>query len=523
VIKLTINNRIVETEEGTHLYEAAAAAGIDIPVMCRYIGTDHFTSCMVCVVKDCDTGKLIPSCSAKVRKGMVIVTDDEEVIRFRKTAIDLLLSEHVGECEAPCTLSCPAGMDIPRMNRLLAKGEFDEALKVVRQDIALPSVLGRICPAPCEGACRRKSIDEPVAICLLKRFAGDNKLTGKERCKPVVPPSNSFKIAIAGAGPAGLSAAYYLQLKGYSCDVFEATSAAGGAIRSSIPENILPVNVLDAEISIIRDTGVTFLYNQPVDKSTFLKLIDSYHAVIIACRIDEKDITAWGLESSDSGIKVDKRSYQTSLEKVFAIGSAIRPSKMAVRSMGQGKEVAFSVDQFLHNRPVTGEPSMFNSRFGRLFEEEYPEYLKESVQYGRRIPGNDITEGFTREEVMQEAARCLRCDCRGKDNCLLRIFADDYGANQKHFAGDRRKMIRKYDQHDYVIYEPGKCIKCGRCVRITELHKEELGLTFIGRGFDVEIGIPFSAELKEALTLTALEVVKACPTGALKAKFIDKK
>ena len=94
----------------------------------------------------------------------------------RKTALELLLSEHVGDCEAPCQITCPAHMDIPLMNRLLARGKFAEALQVVKKDIALPSVLGRICPAPCEGACRRRSVDEAVSICLLKRFAGDEDL-----------------------------------------------------------------------------------------------------------------------------------------------------------------------------------------------------------------------------------------------------------------------------------------------------------------------------------------------------------
>jgi NADPH-dependent glutamate synthase beta subunit-like oxidoreductase len=105
-------------------------------------------------------------------------------------------------------------MDIPLMNRLLAEGKFAEALQVVKKDIALPSVLGRICSAPCEGACRRRSIDEAVSICLLKRFAGDDDLELKSAWQPRQAPESGKKVAIIGAGPAGLAAAYYLALKG---------------------------------------------------------------------------------------------------------------------------------------------------------------------------------------------------------------------------------------------------------------------------------------------------------------------
>ena len=130
--------------------------------------------------------------------------------------------------------------------------------------------------------------------------------------------------------------------------------------------------------------------------------------------------------------------------------------------------------------------------------------------------------GFSAEEVKQEALRCLRCDCRGKDTCLLRSYSDSLGANQKHFGSEERKMIRKLDQHNFVIYEPSKCIKCIRCVKITSLEKEKFGFTFIGRGFEVEIGIPFNEKLSQALTFTAEKVIRACPTGALERKFDDK-
>ena len=160
MIKILLDHKEFDVAEGSTIIEAARKNSWEIPSMCYREGKEHFTSCMVCMVKDRRSGKLLPSCSTKVTDGMDIIVMDDEIREARKTALELLLSEHVGDCEAPCQITCPAHMDIPLMNRLLADGKFDEALQVVKQDIALPATLGRICPAPCEGACRRKSVDE---------------------------------------------------------------------------------------------------------------------------------------------------------------------------------------------------------------------------------------------------------------------------------------------------------------------------------------------------------------------------
>jgi NADH dehydrogenase/NADH:ubiquinone oxidoreductase subunit G len=123
--------------------------------------------------------------------------------------------------------------------------------------------------------------------------------------------------------------------------------------------------------------------------------------------------------------------------------------------------------------------------------------------------------GFSREQVMAEAARCMHCDCRDLVDCKLRKLADEYRANQKHYWSEERKMVQKHIQHDFVIYEPNKCIRCGICVHITEDHKEKFGMSFIGRGFDVVIGVPFGEALSDGLVKVAELVVEGCPTGAL--------
>ncbi len=149
---------MIRVPGGSSLLQAAEKAGVEIPVMCYYEGLDHFASCMVCMVKNKADGQMLASCTVKAEEGMDIITGDEDVLAARKAALELLLSDHTGDCQAPCQLACPAHMDIPLMNRLLGEGNVDEALQVVMQDIPIPSILGRICHAPCEGACRRKSV-----------------------------------------------------------------------------------------------------------------------------------------------------------------------------------------------------------------------------------------------------------------------------------------------------------------------------------------------------------------------------
>ncbi len=514
MIKLKINNKEIQVEEGTSVMKAAQKMGFEIPNLCWHDELEHFTSCMLCMVKDSQTGRLLPSCSVNAVEGMEIITEDEEVKESRKTALELLLSEHTGDCEAPCQVACPAHMNIPLMNRLIAAGKFDESLEVVKRDIALPAVLGRICPAPCEGACHRKSVDQPVSICLLKRFVGD------EGEAPEIIPAKSTgkKAAVFGAGPAGLAAAYYLQLKGVQVTLLDKNEKAGGLLRTKLNDEVLPKEVLDKEIDAILKTGVDFQGGKTIDATIFETLKKDYDAVVVATGTVSDDSDSFGLKANPKGIDVNRSTYQTSESKVFAIGNALRSSRLAVRSVGQGKEVAFSVLQFLNGDEIKGEPRLFNSRVGRLVASEFSEYLKESVDAKRINPGNGGNSGFSKEEAIAEAERCLHCDCRAIDDCKLRIYSDQYQADQKRFKTSDRRTMTKAKNHGSVIYEPQKCIKCGICVRLTDKYTEKFGFTYIGRGFDVEIGVPFNEALEQGLTATAEKVARSCPTGAISLK-----
>jgi NADPH-dependent glutamate synthase beta subunit-like oxidoreductase len=513
MIRLKINNIEVEAPQGTSVMHAARDAGIPIPALCMDDELEHFTSCMLCLVKD-GAGKIFPSCSVKVSQGMQITTDDDEISEARQMALELLLSEHVGDCEAPCQIGCPAHMNIPLMNRLIASGNWENALKVVKRDIALPSVLGRICPAPCEGACHRKTVDEAVSICLLKRFVGD-----ENDLHPFpVPALSGHRVAIVGAGPAGLATAYYLRLKGMEPHLFDRENLPGGQLRTAISKETLPESVLDREINSIFQTGIAFTGNFTVDDSAFEELKKNFDAIVVASGNIDDFTKSFGLKGNPRGLEVNRRTYETDEKGVFAVGNVLRSSKLAIRSLGQGKEAAFSVWQYLNGKKITGEPRLFNSRFGRLHQTEFAEYLKESSPHLRVFP-EAYSQGFSPEEAVKEAQRCMHCDCRAAGDCKLRDYSDFYLADQKRFLYSPRRAMTKSFQTLGIVYEPQKCIKCGICVRLTEKYREKLGLTYIGRGFDIEIGIPFNESLDAALTVTAALVAEKCPTGALSMKF----
>jgi NADH dehydrogenase/NADH:ubiquinone oxidoreductase subunit G len=151
---------------------------------------------------------------------------------------------------------------------------------------------------------------------------------------------------------------------------------------------------------------------------------------------------------------------------------------------------------------------------GQLQPGELSAMLAGASSVARQQPHGDNGGSLSAEDAIREAQRCLHCDCRKFDECKLRKYAEQYGADLRRYDTPR-PPVRIERQHGGVIYEPGKCIDCGLCVRIAAEHGEPLGLTFIGRGFNMRPGVPFGAKFDEALTKAAQACVKACPTGAL--------
>ena len=282
MINLTINGKAITAPEGSTILEAARANGIDIPTLCYDKAVEIYGACGLCVVEAEGIPKLLRSCSAKCTEGMVVNTESERVVQSRKIAMELLMSAHDGDCVAPCQLNCPARTDCQGYVGMIANGEYDSALKIIKSNIPLPAAIGRVCPHPCEKACRRKNVEEPINIAQLKAFAADMDLN-KDSYVPECKESTGKKVAVIGGGPAGLSAAYYLTIMGHEVTVYDMMEKMGGMLRYGIPQYRLPKEILDKEIAIIEKTGVKLVNNVKLGKDFTIESLKAENdAVIVA-------------------------------------------------------------------------------------------------------------------------------------------------------------------------------------------------------------------------------------------------
>ncbi|MCL2024040.1 MAG: FAD-dependent oxidoreductase, partial [Oscillospiraceae bacterium] len=281
MVNLTINNKSIAVDEGKTILQTARQVGLDIPTLCEHPHLPPYGACGICVVEAQGNPKLIRACAMPVSEGMVIFTDTPRVRANRRQALELLLSDHTGDCRPPCTLACPAQTDCQGYVGLIANGEYTQARRLIMEKIPLPASIGRICPHPCEDACRRKLVENPIAIADLKRFAADAVGSMEDAADRV--EDTGCSIAIVGGGPGGLSAGYFLRLAGHAVTIFDAMPQMGGMLRYGIPEYRLPKNVLQAEIDHIAGLGVELVNNRRLGADLSLgELRENYDAVILA-------------------------------------------------------------------------------------------------------------------------------------------------------------------------------------------------------------------------------------------------
>ncbi len=185
---------------------------------------------------------------------------------------------------SPCQMACPSGIDVPTYLSLIALGKDAEAIEVIRRDNPLPWICGLVCTRPCEMMCVRARIDTPIAIKFLKAFASERALSDRTYVNPERKADNGKKVCVIGAGPGGLSAAYYLALMGYRVKVIEELPMAGGMLMVGIPRYRLPREVIDREAALIADLGVTFRFNTRFGRDITLDELkaDGYEAFFIA-------------------------------------------------------------------------------------------------------------------------------------------------------------------------------------------------------------------------------------------------
>jgi formate dehydrogenase major subunit len=297
-LRVNIDGIEVTGYKGQTILQLAMENGIEIPNLCYDSRLKIYGSCGLCVVEVEGVPKLLRACATEISDNMVIRTRSERIDQSRKTALELLLSNHTGDCKAPCQLACPAETDCQGYVGLIANGEYEEAVDLIKEKLPLPASIGRVCPHPCEDACRRNFVDKPVAIAALKRFVGDIVLQKGSGLKADIKPSTGKRVAVIGGGPSGLSCAYFLAREGHKPVIYEAMPKAGGMLRYGIPQYRLPKDVLDMEIELIKETGVEINTGIRIGKDLSLDYLkENFDAVYVS--IGAWKSTGIGCEGED--------------------------------------------------------------------------------------------------------------------------------------------------------------------------------------------------------------------------------
>jgi NADPH-dependent glutamate synthase beta subunit-like oxidoreductase len=334
---------------------------------------------------------------------------ENAITKDPKTGVVLVDSEKCNGCHAVvgksgaekqetslCKAGCPAHIDVQGFVSLAVKGKFQEALQLIKLASPFPSICGRVCPHPCESECYRDQIDKPVAIHAIERFLGDLDLKAKKRYIPEIKPKKKEKVAIIGSGPAGLTCAYYLALEGYKVTLFEKSKVLGGMLTAGVPSYRLPRHIVEAEIKMIRDMGVTMKTGIEIGKNKTIAQLrkDGFKAFFLA--IGAQESVRLGIPGEDMEGVYKGLDYlgQINLGKAIRLGEKVavigggNVAMDAVRSARRlGSEKAF----ILYRRGMEEMPST-PEEVKQCREEKIP--IKTLSQPVRFISNNGRVKGI---------------------------------------------------------------------------------------------------------------------------------
>ncbi len=255
---ITIDGRAVTAVVGEAILRAAQRAGFDVPTLCDDEKLAPAAACRMCLVEIEGYDRPMPSCHLPVEPGMKVTAASDGLFKMRKQNLEYILSDHNAYCMPPCQIGCPTHIDIPGYLELMAKGQHVEAARLVKEVLPFPYALGLVCPKPCQEVCRRGLVEEEIAICQCHGYTGELVMEMDQAPTPFAQlPATGKRLAVIGAGPAGLTCAYYAALKGHAVTVFDMMEKQGGMLRYGIPEYRLPKVKLDKELNSVwqlRDT-----------------------------------------------------------------------------------------------------------------------------------------------------------------------------------------------------------------------------------------------------------------------------
>ena len=312
---IEVDGRQVTGREGQTILEVCRDNGIEIPTLCYEPKLPGFGACRMCVVEVEGEGQPPISCSRAAEPEMVVRTQTPRIRQIRRTNLELMFSDHNAYCLPPCQNKCPSRIDIPGFLKANAEGDFVESARIFKRTIPFPSVLGRVCPAPCEEHCRRDEVDEAIAIRDSHRYAGDQVI--KAQAKGVKAPvpfevqaSSGKRVAVIGSGPAGASAAYYLAIAGHAVTIYERDPEPGGMLRYGIPQYRLPKDeVLVPEYQGLTDLGVTFTCNAELGRDFTIDDLQNQGYDAVAVAIGCYDTNKLGVPGEDAKGVLDGLEY----------------------------------------------------------------------------------------------------------------------------------------------------------------------------------------------------------------------
>ncbi|MEW5956794.1 MAG: pyridine nucleotide-disulfide oxidoreductase/dicluster-binding protein [Chloroflexota bacterium] len=360
----------------------------------------------------------------------------------------------IQECAPACAAACPIHVDVRTVMAEISRGDFSAALKVLKKTLPYPGIISRICLQPCRAVCKRSKAGEAISMAALERACAD---WGDSTETPRRLPQRGKRVAIVGGGLSGLTAAFDLARKGYGVVIYEAGDHLGGSLWN-FSEEVLPRHIIHSELSIVEQVGAAAQLNMPVHNDELAGLRREFDVVYLAIGANGE---IFNLALDEQGrIQVDPVTFATNQAGVFAGGSLLRSAaeRSPIQSISDGRRAAISIDRYLQKASLTA---------ARLDEGAYTTRLYTNMQGIApllAVPVSNPAQGYTRQEAIQEAQRCLQCECM---ECVkVCEYLKHYGRYPKKYAREifnNLSIVMGARQSNLLI---NSCSLCGLCGEI---------------------------------------------------------